>query len=128
MVPSLHKEWICLFSIPYEFKYILCFEEVAITFHCLSCFCFRVIFPQILNLNSFITQAGPVNKEEIEPPIDDIAVKCDDSSTTDSGSALDDESCQGTEAGLSAQENDYQVIILISFWTNIKENRVDIMN
>ncbi|PSN42002.1 Ubiquitin carboxyl-terminal hydrolase 47 [Blattella germanica] len=66
----------------------------------------KVVFPQILNLNSFIVSVG--NKEESEGVPEESVVKCDDSSTTDSGSALDDESCQGTETALSAQEADYQ--------------------
>lgn len=40
----------------------------------------------------------------------DTIVKCDDCSTTDSGSALDDESCQGTEipSTINGQEDNYQ--------------------
>lgn len=54
---------------------------------------FRVVFPEILNLNSFI----PASKHEHETIEDrEAVVKCDDCSTTDSGSA-DDESCQGTD-------------------------------
>lgn len=68
---------------------------------------FRVVFLETLNLNSFIECAG--NKEDSEGIAEESVVKCDDSSTTDSGSALDDESCQGTETLLSTQDADYQV-------------------
>ena len=67
----------------------------------------RVAFPEILNLNSFIASEG--NKEESECVPEESVVKCDDSSTTDSGSALDDESCQGIETVLTTQEAEYQV-------------------
>lgn len=54
----------------------------------------KVVFPDILDLNSFITSE--------EESLDNLAeeasgVKCDDSSTTDSGSALDDEGCQTSD-------------------------------
>ena len=64
--------------------------------------CCRVVFPEKLNLNSFV----PNNRNENES-IDerDTIVKCDECSTTDSGSALDDESCQGTD--LSSTVNDH---------------------
>jgi hypothetical protein len=68
---------------------------------------FRVVFPEILNLNSVIVCAG--NKEDSDGVPEESIVKCDDSSTTDSGSALDDESCQGTETVLSTHDGDYQV-------------------
>jgi len=70
----------------------------------------RVVFPEILNLNSVIVSAG--NKEDSDGIPEESVVKCDDSSTTDSGSALDDESCQGTETVLSTQDADYQVNLL----------------
>ncbi|XP_063910893.1 ubiquitin carboxyl-terminal hydrolase 47 isoform X2 [Zophobas morio] len=62
----------------------------------------KVVFPEKLNLNSFV----PNNRNENES-IDerDTIVKCDECSTTDSGSALDDESCQGTD--LSSTVNDH---------------------
>uniref|UniRef100_A0A8D8T3H7 Ubiquitin carboxyl-terminal hydrolase 47 n=1 Tax=Cacopsylla melanoneura TaxID=428564 RepID=A0A8D8T3H7_9HEMI len=57
----------------------------------------KVKFPRVLNLNSFYA-AEPVfekeKEEESEGFPEEIPIKCDDSSTTDSGSALDDESCQ----------------------------------
>lgn len=56
-------------------------------------FCSRVVFPEVLNLNSFIpTATCLLENETIEDR--ETNVKCDDCSTTDSGSALDDESCQ----------------------------------
>lgn len=69
--------------------------------------CCRVVFPEILNLNSVIACAG--SKEDSENVPEESVVKCDDSSTTDSGSALDDESCQGAETVLITQDADYQV-------------------
>jgi hypothetical protein len=71
---------------------------------CLSC---RVVFLETLNLNSVIACTGI--KEDSDGIPEESVVKCDDSSTTDSGSALDDESCQGTETALSTQDADYQV-------------------
>lgn len=68
---------------------------------------YRVAFPEILNLNSVVACAG--NRDESDGVPEESVVKCDDSSTTDSGSALDDESCQGTETVLSTQDADYQV-------------------
>lgn len=55
-----------------------------------------MVFPEILNLNSFIPNVDQVNDNENVEERETI-VKCDDCSTTDSGSALDDESCQGTD-------------------------------
>lgn len=50
---------------------------------------FRVTFPDILNLNSFISsttsQESPGGEEDIG-----LGIKCDDSSTTDSGTLDDD--------------------------------------
>lgn len=63
---------------------------------------FRVVFPEKLNLNSFITP----NSSENEPMEErEHAVKCDDCSTTDSGSA-DDESCQGTDVSSTVNGQD----------------------
>ncbi|KAF5276470.1 hypothetical protein FQA39_LY06539 [Lamprigera yunnana] len=60
----------------------------------------KVVFPEILNLNSFVPTSNYVLENEgIEER--DTAVKCDDCSTTDSGSALDDESCQCNEVSSS---------------------------
>ncbi|XP_046669066.1 ubiquitin carboxyl-terminal hydrolase 47-like isoform X1 [Homalodisca vitripennis] len=58
----------------------------------------KVTFPKLLDLNSFVEV--PENRqgqeEGSEGLPDELTVsKCDDSSTTDSGSALDDESCPG---------------------------------
>jgi hypothetical protein len=71
----------------------------------LSC---RVVFLETLNLNSVIACSG--SREDSDGIPEECVMKCDDSSTTDSGSALDDESCQGTETVLSTQDADYQVI------------------
>ncbi|KAK6626939.1 hypothetical protein RUM44_009416 [Polyplax serrata] len=56
----------------------------------------KVSFPEKLNLNSFIAQEkGCEMGSEASP--EDNTIKCDDSCTTDSGSALDDEVCQGID-------------------------------
>ncbi|CAH0547726.1 unnamed protein product [Brassicogethes aeneus] len=55
----------------------------------------KVVFPEILNLNSFIP-TSKTDQQENNVEERETAVKCDDCSTTDSGSA-DDESCQGTD-------------------------------
>jgi hypothetical protein len=61
-----------------------------------------VVFPETLNLNSFV----PINRNMHEGLEErDPVVRCDECSTTDSGSALDDESCQGTD--LSSTVNDH---------------------
>lgn len=61
-----------------------------------------MVFPEKLNLNSFITP----NSSENEPMEErEHAVKCDDCSTTDSGSA-DDESCQGTDVSSTVNGQD----------------------
>lgn len=62
----------------------------------ISNFFVRVTFPENLDLNGFVEQHK--EKEEGSDGIPDselTAIKYDDSSTTDSGSALDDEGCQG---------------------------------
>ncbi|XP_044272052.1 ubiquitin carboxyl-terminal hydrolase 47 isoform X2 [Tribolium madens] len=62
----------------------------------------KVVFPEKLNLNSFV----PNNRSENDGLEErDTVVRCDECSTTDSGSALDDESCQGTD--LSSNVNDH---------------------
>jgi len=65
-----------------------------------------VVFPELLNLNSFI----PSNRGKVEytPNIGDSGealTKGDDCSTTDSGSA-DDESCHGTDLSSTVNGND----------------------
>lgn len=60
------------------------------------------MFPERLNLNSFITTP----RAETEPMEDrENIVKCDECSTTDSGSA-DDESCQGTDVSSTVNGQD----------------------
>ncbi|XP_054273738.1 ubiquitin carboxyl-terminal hydrolase 47 isoform X2 [Macrosteles quadrilineatus] len=55
----------------------------------------KVTFPELLDLNSFIEQGGGEEVSNSEGLPEELTVsRCDDSSTTDSGSALDDESCQ----------------------------------
>lgn len=63
----------------------------------------KVVFPQKLNLNSFISSKVNGENEIIDER--EVIVKCDDCSTTDSGSALDDECCQG--ADVSSRVNDH---------------------
>ncbi|KAJ8928112.1 hypothetical protein NQ314_019338 [Rhamnusium bicolor] len=62
----------------------------------------KVVFPEKLNLNSFIITAAPENEPMEER---EHVVKCDDCSTTDSGSA-DDESCQGTDVSSTVNGQD----------------------
>lgn len=62
----------------------------------------KVTFPRTLNLNSFNASEGSLvfekeKEEESEGFPEEIPAKCDDSSTTDSGSALEDESCHDHE-------------------------------
>lgn len=61
------------------------------------------MFSEKLNLNSFITVHGSENNETLEDR--ETVVKCDDCSTTDSGSA-DDESCQGTDVSSTVNGQD----------------------
>ncbi|CAH1998953.1 unnamed protein product [Acanthoscelides obtectus] len=62
----------------------------------------KVVFSEILNLNSFIIN----HRVDTDPTEErESIVKCDDCSTTDSGSA-DDESCQGTDASSTANGHD----------------------
>ncbi|CAH1098734.1 unnamed protein product [Psylliodes chrysocephalus] len=63
----------------------------------------KVVFSEKLNLNSFITVHGSENNETLEDR--ETVVKCDDCSTTDSGSA-DDESCQGTDVSSTVNGQD----------------------
>ncbi|KAI4470735.1 ubiquitin carboxyl-terminal hydrolase [Holotrichia oblita] len=67
----------------------------------------KVVFSEILNLNSFV----PVQKnmsvvDDMVEEKENITNKCDDCSTTDSGSALDDESCQGTDVSSTVNGQD----------------------
>lgn len=86
---------------------------------------FRVTFPENLNLNAFISNQ---NQDGDSPADDrDITVKCDDCSTTDSGSALDDENCQIVEGpstvngqDLNCQEEDEGIDMTIT--SNQQEN------
>ncbi|XP_065160400.1 ubiquitin carboxyl-terminal hydrolase 47 [Atheta coriaria] len=64
----------------------------------------KVVFPETLNLNSFMSDLRTVSEETIEER--ESAVKSDDCSTTDSGSALDDESCQGTDVSSTTNGQD----------------------
>lgn len=60
---------------------------------------------EMLNLNSFIpTVSNFADSDNIEER--ETIVKCDDCSTTDSGSALDDESCHGTDVSSTVNGQD----------------------
>ncbi|KAJ8985542.1 hypothetical protein NQ317_019925 [Molorchus minor] len=61
----------------------------------------KVVFPEKLNLNSFV----PTHRLENDTVEEKEHVKCDDCSTTDSGSA-DDESCQGTDVSSTVNGQD----------------------
>lgn len=70
----------------------MCPCSMKIRFVLISCcnfYCCRVTFPDILNLNPFISsttsQESPGGEEDIG-----LGIKCDDSSTTDSGTLDDD--------------------------------------
>lgn len=62
-----------------------------------------MVFPEILNLNSFIPEVDNAAENETEDR--ELIVKCDDCSTTDSGSALDDESCQDASSTVNGQDD-----------------------
>lgn len=62
----------------------------------------RVVFPEVLNLNSFVSSSDRHQMEVVE---ERESVKCDDCSTADSGSA-DDESCQGTDGSSTVNGQD----------------------
>ncbi|KRT83230.1 Peptidase [Oryctes borbonicus] len=66
----------------------------------------KVVFPEILNLNSFVPAQKNVRVEDMAEDRENMASKCDDCSTTDSGSALDDESCQGTDISSTVNGQD----------------------
>lgn len=75
-------------------------------------------------MNAFISNQ---NQDGDSPDDRDVIVKCDDCSTTDSGSALDDESCQGVEGSstvngqdLNCQEEDEGIDMTIT--PNQQEN------
>ncbi|XP_060519421.1 ubiquitin carboxyl-terminal hydrolase 47 [Cylas formicarius] len=85
----------------------------------------KVVFPEKLNLNTFITATA---RADDEPPPDEreAVVKCDECSTADSGSA-DDESCQGTDMSstINGQDDncgDSDEGIDVSSGTNHREN------
>ncbi|CAG9864755.1 unnamed protein product [Phyllotreta striolata] len=63
----------------------------------------KVVFSETLNLNSFVTEHGASDVDGIGDR--ETAGKCDDCSTTDSGSA-DDESCQGTDVSSTVNGQD----------------------
>lgn len=80
-------------------------------------YCFRVTFPDILNLNSFIasttSQESPGGEEDIG-----LGIKCDDSSTTDSGTLDDDcapcdNSLSNSNHSASHDQDDDEGIILV---------------
>lgn len=73
----------------------------------------RVVFPETLNLNGFISEtslSSTMYKEEgsegFPEEIAGSSSKCDDSSTTDSGSAIDDEGCLASSNDLNNVDYD----------------------
>uniref|UniRef100_A0A1B6DYN4 Ubiquitin carboxyl-terminal hydrolase 47 n=1 Tax=Clastoptera arizonana TaxID=38151 RepID=A0A1B6DYN4_9HEMI len=84
----------------------------------------KVVFPEILDLNSFIIHEKDDENESF--PEELTIGKCDDSSTTDSGSALDDESCQGTsdqpQSMEAAQDDDEGIDVSGGNGSNHHEN------
>ncbi|KAL1516679.1 hypothetical protein ABEB36_000560 [Hypothenemus hampei] len=91
----------------------------------------KVVFPEVLNLNSFVPQCNGHKTEYVAVPGAgeggrESATKCDDCSTTDSGSA-DDESCQGTDLSSTVNGHDDNCAdsdegIDVSSGTNLQEN------
>lgn len=88
------------------------------------CYISRVTFPQTLNLNSFINATdvetfganhsqtnGFISSASSEHDNTESLTKCDDSSTTDSGAAMEEDNCSGiaTTASSSHNDNDLQV-------------------
>ncbi|KAL3275293.1 hypothetical protein HHI36_020060 [Cryptolaemus montrouzieri] len=65
----------------------------------------KVVFSEVLNLNSFIQNNNTPECEEQVEDKDNIA-KYDDCCTTDSGSALEDEGCQSADASSTANGQD----------------------
>lgn len=99
---TIYKQLACLtcFNSHYNLKIILIVHDLPLKIHInllFFFFVFRVVFPEILNLNSFI----PKTNQEADTG-EENNVKCDDSSTTDSGSALDDESCHAADSSAAA--------------------------
>lgn len=83
----------------------------------------KVTFPQTLNLNSFINATdvetfganhsqtnGFISSASSEHDNTESLTKCDDSSTTDSGAAMEEDNCSGiaTTASSSHNDNDLQ--------------------
>lgn len=76
----------------------------------------RVVFPETLNLNCFVpsinlpTSSSIYKEDGSEGFPEEItggsSSKCDDSSTTDSGSAIDDESCMTSSNDLNNVDYD----------------------
>lgn len=74
----------------------------------------RVTFPQILNLNSFVKESDNIgfvqhaNGCSSEHGSIESAIKCDDCSTTDSGSALEEDGPTFTATGNNNNDGDLQ--------------------
>lgn len=78
--------------------------------------CSRVTFPQLLNLNSFVKESDGIGFVQhttnggcsSEHGSIESAIKCDDCSTTDSGSALEEEGITFTATGNNNNYADLQ--------------------
>lgn len=74
----------------------------------------RVTFPQLLNLNSFVKESDSIgfvqhaNGCSSEHGSIESAIKCDDCSTTDSGSALEEDGTTFTATGNNNNDGDLQ--------------------
>lgn len=77
-------------------------------------FLYRVTFPQLLNLNSFVKESDSIgfvqhaNGCSSEHGSIESAIKCDDCSTTDSGSALEEDGTPFTVTGNNNNDGDLQ--------------------
>ncbi|XP_065220993.1 ubiquitin carboxyl-terminal hydrolase 47-like isoform X2 [Planococcus citri] len=95
----------------------------------------KVSFPQTLNLNSLIpysnvvSSTSPLYKEEgsegFPEEITGSSSKCDDSSTTDSGSAIDDEGCMASSNDNVDYDQDVDEGIDVSNQIENEKNRLN---
>lgn len=88
----------------------------------------RVEFPKTLNLNGYVAETNITSnmyKEEgsegFPEEIAGSSSKCDDSSTTDSGSAIDDENCLTSSNDLNNVDYE-QVKRSCAFGTRVNDN------
>lgn len=77
---------------------------------------YRVAFPEILNLNSFISSSasspGEDGSEGFPEEVANSLGKCDDGSTTDSNSAIDDELSTPNDLNGEYEQVNWQIGLL----------------